>query len=430
MARGTVVQISTTDGTGGAARAMRRIHDGVTAAGWESWIASGIAPIGGERVTTLAAATRDHVPRPVNALEPFVPYVRGAFGERRMPIPSSRAFVRTDLFERASVVNLHNLHGGYFDYMALPRWAETKPIVATLHDMWSFTGHCAYSFGCDRWVDGCHHCPMWRDRRPLDEIPRTPRDNSRREWRRKRRTWERTPLTVVTPTRWLADMAERSILRPEAVHHVPYPLDTDVYAAMDQRAARELLGLPPGRPVALFGAAQLHNERKGMRLLVEAVERARAEIPDLELLAMGPTGGLLGELRGAHFVGEVTGPHLQRAVYSAADLLLLPSLADNQPLSMLEAMACSRPVVAFDAGGIPETVRHEETGWIAPAGDAEGLAAGLVALLSDTDGRQRLGVAARAHIEQTHEMGQQGRRYREVYGDAVERRARVADGSR
>jgi glycosyltransferase involved in cell wall biosynthesis len=423
MSRGTVVHISTTDGTGGAARAARRVHDGLTAEGWESWIASGIAPIGGERVTTLAKATAAHTPKPLNSLEPFAPYVRGAFGERRMPIPSSRRFTKTELFRRASVINLHNLHGGYFDYKALPRWAASVPIVATLHDMWSFTGHCAYSFGCERWEDGCHHCPMWRENKGLDEIPRTFRDNSRSEWRRKRSVYRRTPISVVAPTRWLADMAQRSILAPDAVHHVPYPLDTAAYAAMDQDSARELLGLPAGRPMALFGAAQLHNERKGMRLLTEAVERARRERPELELLAMGPTGGLLGELRGAHAVGEVTDPRLQRAVYSAADVLVLPSLADNQPLSMLEAMACSRPVVAFDAGGIPETVRHMETGWVAPAGDAEALAAGLVALLGDDELRARLGAASRQHIERENDLRGQARRYGEVYAEAIERHA-------
>lgn len=415
------MHISTTDGTGGAARAARRVHDGLTAEGWESWIASGIAPIGGERVTTLAKATAPHVPGPLNALEPFAPYVRGAFGERRMPIPSSRAFEKTDLFTRADVVNLHNLHGGYFDYTALARWARAVPIVATLHDMWSFTGHCAYAFACDRWETGCHDCPMWGEQKPLDEIPRTPWDNSRGEWRRKRRTWAHTPLTVVAPTRWLADMAARSILAPEAVHHVPYPLDTDLYAEIDRAAARELLGLPPDRPVALFGAAQLHNERKGMRLLTEAVERARREVPDLELLAMGPTGGLLGELGGAHAVGEVTGPRLQRAVYSAADVLVLPSLADNQPLSMLESMACARPVVAFDAGGIPETVRHMETGWVAAAGDAAGLAAGLVALLTDGELRARLGAASREHIVRENSLRGQAARYGEVYDEAIAR---------
>jgi glycosyltransferase involved in cell wall biosynthesis len=420
MSRSTVVHISTTDGTGGAARAMRRVHDGLTAVGWESWIASGIAPIGGERVTTLAAATRSHTPKLANALEPFAPYVRGAFGERRLPIPSSRRFARTDLFRRAAVINLHNLHGGYFDYKALPSWATSKPIVATLHDMWSFTGHCAYSFGCDRWVDGCHHCPMWRENKALDEIPRTARDNSRREWRRKRRTWSTTPVAVVAPTRWLADMAERSILKPDEVHHIPYPLDTAAYSAMDRDAARDMLGLPADRPLVLFSAAQLHNERKGMGQLMEAVERARAELPDLELIAMGPTGGLLGRLRDAHAVGEVTGARLQRAVYSAADLLVLPSLADNQPLSMLEAMACSRPVVAFEVGGIPETVRHLETGWTAPAGDAEALAGGLTSLLSNVELRARLGASAREHVERTHDLRQQAGRYGDVYDAVIE----------
>jgi glycosyltransferase involved in cell wall biosynthesis len=373
--------------------------------------------VGGDRVTTLV----DQAQAPFARVEALAPYARGVAGDARIPLPASRGFLETDLFRRASVVNLHNLHGGYFDYAMLPRWAARKPLVWTLHDMWALTGHCAYSFGCDRWVDGCHHCPMWRENEPLDEIPRTPWDNSRGEWRRKRRTYARTALTVVAPTRWLADMAERSILRPESVHHVPYPLDTETYSAMDRAAARDLLGLPQDRPVALFGAAQLHNERKGMRLLIEAVEHVRRELPDLELVAMGPTGGLLGELRGAHSVGEVTGARLQRAVYSAVDVLVLPSLADNQPLSMLESMACGRPVVAFDAGGVPETVRHGETGWLAPAGDAEALGTGLLEVLSNAELRTRLGVASREHVERTHAMSQQARRYGELYEEVIAR---------
>ncbi len=412
-----VIQISTTDGEGGASRAARRLHDALPGAGWESWFVAGLPRVGGGNTSTLTAEAGP-------ALEALAPYFRSSFGELRMPLPSSRRFPKADLFRRASVINLHNLHGGYFDYRALPAWAAEKPLVMTLHDMWAFTGHCAYSFGCERWETECHACPMWGELKGLDEIPRTPWDNSRREWRRKRDAYARTPLTVVAPSRWLAGLAERSILAADAVHVVPYGLDTEAYAPMDRAAARGILGIAPDAPVVAFGAASLGQERKGIGELIGALDVVRRDVPGVELLAMGGTLGLPAELAGARMVGSVSDPHLQRAVYAAADLVALPSLADNQPLAMLEAMACGVPVVAFAAGGIPETVRDGETGRLAAAGDAQALAAAIAALLQDTEQRDRLGAAAREHVEREHTLAAQAQRYAEIYSAAVTDQAR------
>lgn len=418
-ARGTVLQVSTTDGAGGAARAARRLHDGLSAAGWESWIVAGLAHVGGHRTTTLLAETRPAL----GSVEALAPYVRSRFGELRMPLSASAGFTKTELFQRASIINLHNLHGGYFDYTKLPRWAASKPIVLTLHDMWSFTGHCAYSFGCDRWTTGCHQCPMWRELKALDEIPRTPWDNSRGEWRRKRSVYARTPLVAVAPTRWMGDLARRSILVPEAVHIVPYGLDTDAYAPMDRALAREVVGLPGDAPVVAFGPAALTQERKGASRLIEALARVRESVPGVELLAMGATVGLPPELARARTVGDVSDERLQRAIYACADLLALPSLADNQPLSMLESMACGTPVVAFEVGGIPETIRDGETGLLARADDPSMLADKIVTLLQNRELRERVGRASREHIERDHTLATQANRYGSIYADALSRHA-------
>ena len=412
---GTVVHVSTTDGAGGAARAARRLHDGLVELGWDSRNAAGARLVGAERSVGLATTARAATAPVDRVLRAAVGFV----GERRFPYPGARAFDRSDLFRSADVINLHNLHGGYFDYAVLPRWTASKPVVWTLHDMWALTGHCAYSFECERWVTGCHDCPMWHEWRERDEIPRTPWDNSRAEWRRKRRTYERSRFAVVAPSRWLADLAERSIVarsNGSSVHHIPYGLDLAAYQPMDRAGARASLALDPEAPIVLFSAASIVNGRKGIADLAAAVQALRADYPALRLITMGSAGRLppgLDDLTVA--LGDVTDSARQRAAYAAADAVALPSRADNQPLVMLEALACGVPVVAADVGGIPETVRDGETGLLTPPADPPALARTLALVLGDAELGARLGGAGREHAEREHDLARQAARYGDLY---------------
>lgn len=363
------------------------------------------------------------VPGPVARLEQLVPRLSRFTGDMRLPHRSPARLADSDLFARADVVNLHQLHGNWFDFKVLPSWAERKPLVWTLHDMWPFTGHCAYSYDCDRWRTGCYDSPLYdRERKPYDDIPQLPLDTSRLQWRAKRATYERTPITVVTPSAWLARLARESIVAlhgRSSVHHIPNGLDTDVYAPRDRAASRAKLDLPADAGVLLFGADSLARRRKGIAHLRDALSRLRQTHPDLWLLTLGAAGADLGWPAERIRSVQVDDESEQADVYSAADVAVVPSVADNQPLMAVEALACGVPVVGFDVGGVPETVRDGETGRIAPAGDSTALAGAIASLFGDGELRARLGRQGREYVLREHSLDVQGRRYAEVYEQAL-----------
>jgi glycosyltransferase involved in cell wall biosynthesis len=310
----------------------------------------------------------------------------------------------------ADVVQLHNTHGNYFSLSALPYLTRRRPVVWLLHDMWAFTGHVAYSYDCERWRTGCGSCPY------LGEYPAVPRDTTALLWRYKRRVYGRSRLTLVTPSRWLAGLvAESPLLRDFPLHHIPYGVDTQVYSPGRKDEARRRLGLPLDRDVVLFVATDLAEERKGFRLLDEAL----AALDDPLLLAVASSGSAASsaEMRLLRTEDE----WLLVDAYRAADIVVLPTLADNLPNVVIESMACGLPCVSFATGGVPEAVRHLETGFLVPTGDVGQLAAGMRTLLEDDELRARLGAACREWAVREYSLERQTERYLGVYEDARSR---------
>jgi len=396
-----VLHISESDGDGGASRSAYRMHETLGELGHSSRMLVGRKLTGDARTRLLKrsdawrAADRV-VGTPLDALGlPYVLY------------PSSFAVAADPWFRAADVVQLHNTHGSYFSHSALPLLSRRRPVVWFLHDMWPFTGHVIYSYDCERWLHGCGSCPY------LDEYVRLERDTTALLWKWKRFVYARSRLTIVTPSRWLAGLAKRSpLLGRFPVHVVPYGVDLERFRPRDGRAARARFGLDVDRPVVLFAGADLSERRKGGRLLpevlrlldrdVQLVVAGSASVPGVDAIALGRLDE--GEL--AH-------------AYAAADLFLLPTLADNLPNTAIESAACGTPVVAFRVGGVPEIVRHLETGWLAEPEDAASLAEGIRTLLDDAELRARLGAAARTDAETRYASALEGERLAELYRTLV-----------
>ncbi len=293
---------------------------------------------------------------------------------------------------------------------------EEQPIVWTLHDMNAMTGGCHFSDGCQNFVSGCGLCHQLRQ--PAEQ------DLSRAAFLEKRMAMLGKNLHIVAPSRWLLDSARRSSMFEPSVtfHHIPYGIDTEAYYPMDPLEARARLGLPRDHRIVCFGAADVKAIRKGGRELLAALH-AIADLPKVICLVFG--AGQLPESRLAtppiHAVGSITGTLEQRTVMSAADLFILPSLEDNLPLTGLEAMACGTPIVGFEAGGIPDYVRHGTSGWLANVGDAADLAAKLRIALEDADSLTRLRRSTRQMVEREYSQSREARYYQSLYATLVNR---------
>ncbi|RME73336.1 MAG: glycosyltransferase [Verrucomicrobia bacterium] len=323
---------------------------------------------------------------------------------------------KTEAFAWADVVDVHSLHSNFFSYLALPRITRAKPLVFTLHDMWALTGHCHASLECERWKSGCGQCPH------LDVYPPVARDGTAWDWRMKRWAYQRSSFTAVAPSRWLHACTREGLLRDLPCRHIPHGIDTEVYSPLDKAVCRELLGIPPDKRVLLFAVERMDRPLKGADLLIQALRRlGEAARRNTVLLLLGGGGEMVSQTVGMPSVtlGYVTNDRLKRLVFSAADLFLHPTRADNFPLVVLEAMACGTPVVSFRVGGVPELVRNDETGWVAEPEDAEGFGAAVERMLGDARGLRRMSETCRATVEREYRIERQVQAYIDLYEELI-----------
>jgi glycosyltransferase involved in cell wall biosynthesis len=321
---------------------------------------------------------------------------------------------RNPFFRQASIVNLHNLHGEYFSYLALPRLTHIKPTVWTLHDMWSFTGHCAYSYECQKWQTGCGNCPH------PGSYPPVKRDATRLEWRLKQRAYQQGKLHIVTPSQWLTNQVKSSMLSDFPIHYIPNGLDTACYHPLDSEHCRHILGLPHTKKVILFSAKSLADVRKGGNLLIHALRKLPESLKnDIILLTFGEgQRGMTEEIGISHYhLGYLTYEPLKVLAYSAADLYIFPTRADNLPIVLQESMACGTPMVSFDVGGVSDLVRPGITGYLARAESSRDFCQGIVELLEDETLRLRMRKNCRKIAEKEYSLELQVQRYLELYRD-------------
>jgi glycosyltransferase involved in cell wall biosynthesis len=325
--------------------------------------------------------------------------------------PSSFGVAADPWFRGADVLQLYNTHGSYFSHTALPFLSRRRPVVWRLSDMWAFTGHVAYSYECERWRNGCGDCPY------VHEYPALWRDTTRTLWRIKRRAYSRSRISVVAPSRWLARLAEESpLLGRFPVRVIPNGVDLDRFRPMDRSAARARLGLDPAARVVLFSAPNLADRRKGGAILAAALEL----LGDLEFEMVVAGAFDAGAFpRPVRRLGRFEDDEALAASYVAADVFVLPTLAENLPNAIVESMACGTPCVSSDVGGVPDAVRHLETGFLAQPGDAAGLAQGIRTVLEDGDLRNRLGRRCREVAETEYSRTLEATRFADLYDEVL-----------
>jgi len=357
-----VLHISASDADGGSARSAYRIHDGLRGLGRRSRMLVGQRRTADPDVRLLKrnAGWR--------AADRACAAVTDRLDLQYVLYPSSFGVALDPWFREADVVQLYNTHGSYFSHSALPLLTRRKPLVWRLSDMWAFTGHTAYSYECERWRTGCGSCPH------LDVYPRLHHDRTALLWRWKRTVYSRSRIVVVAPSRWLLGLARESpLLGRFPMHLIPNGVELDVYVPRSRGEARRALGLDPDRKTVLFATPDLDDPRKGGALLARILAGVGTEV---QVVAAG--GGPAPE--GARSLGRLDDERLALA-YAAADVFVLPTLAENLPNTALESIACGTPVAAFAVGGVADAVRDGETGRLAPLGDAEALGAAVAGLL-------------------------------------------------
>jgi glycosyltransferase involved in cell wall biosynthesis len=337
--------------------------------------------------------------------------------------------------ERVDVLHCHNLHGGYFDLRALPALSARVPTMLTLHDAWLLSGHCAHSFDCNRWLQGCGHCP------DLTIYPAVRRDATAHNWVVKREMFVRSRLHVATPSRWLMNNVERSILQNGIVDSrvIPNGVDLKIFRPENKNNARSRLGIPHDAAVVLFVGHGIQGNRwKDFQTMREAIALSSCQLAPRHVLFFGlgeedTHAGFRSEnIRFAPFVEDAA---CVAAYYQAADVYLHAAKVDTFPQVVLEALACGTPVVATAVGGIPEQVRslsgesigyeesHSEssaTGILVPPGDPQACARAIVRILTDSRTQKVLSENAAADASARFGLDRQIACYVDWYAELAE----------
>jgi glycosyltransferase involved in cell wall biosynthesis len=311
-----------------------------------------------------------------------------------------------------------NLHWIGREFLKLEELQSLKtPLVWTLHDMWAFTGGCHYNGDCLRYTHSCGACPQLRNSKESDL--------TRWVWQRKAKAWKNLNLTIVSPSTWLADCAKASSLFKDLrIEVIANGLDTQKYKPFNQQIARELLNLPQNKQLVLFGAFNASKDkRKGFQLLLPALQSlSEAGWSDrLELVVFGASEPEKPVDLGfkTHYLGRLNDDLSLALVYSAADVMVVPSIQESFGQTASESLACGIPVVAFNATGLKDIVDHQQNGYLAKPFEIEDLAQGIAWVLEDKERQQKLRFYAREKAEKAFSLEIQARGYSSLYTEIL-----------
>jgi glycosyltransferase involved in cell wall biosynthesis len=332
---------------------------------------------------------------------------------RRMRHGSAERRLASILHDQGpDVVSIHNLHnavtfGWSFRFVELA--AAVAPVFVTLHDMWSFTGRCAYPGACPRFQSECDaSCPT------AGEYPAWPRSGITSEYRLRRAVLDAFPsITAIAPSRWIAAKAQSGMWRTHRVEVVPYGVDLSVFRPMSRSEARQRLGIPDRASVVLFAVHHFAEARKGTPFLVEVMRRIRGAAV---FIAMGAGARRLSGVVPLGWIGD---DERKALVYNAADVVVHAATEDNLPNTLIEAIACGTPVVAFDVGGVGEIVRPGVSGWLSEEVSEAALSHAVDDALRSIVAGYDLRASARNHAEENYDSAREAKRYLELFKESM-----------
>ena len=302
---------------------------------------------------------------------------------------------KTKEFREADVIHLHWINQGMLSLGTIDKIMRSgKRVVWTLHDEWPYLGVCHYRGDCTE--TECSRCPIL-----CGSLPH-------RIYERKREMYQRWHPTFVGCSQWITEQA-RHALPSERVEHINNCIPSALFHPTDMQQARKALSLPQDKRLLLFCSQKVTDERKGIKYLTEALN-----LEGLHLVIVGKNAEQipLPEGIGVTCFGSV-GEQMMPQLYNAADAFLTPSLQDNLPNTIAEAMSCGTPCVGFDVGGIPEMIDHKENGYVARYRDAADLAEGIRFVLSHD-----LRAAAHRKAAAAYNETRVAQEYIKLYGDA------------
>ncbi|MDG1279209.1 MAG: glycosyltransferase [Algoriphagus sp.] len=355
-----ILQINTTVNSGSTGRIAEDIGSVLIVNGHESYIAFGRGDNESQSKKIKIGTNKD-----VNWHGILTLLIdRHGFGS----INATKELIKNIDAIKPDVIGLHNIHGYYINIEILFNYIENNniPVIWTLHDCWSFTGHCTYfdSVGCEKWKTQCEKCPKTKMYPQSIGL-----DNSFKNFNDKKRIFNQVQnLQIVTPSNWLKNLVSESFLtHPVTCIHNGVDLDhfspvSDDHYLIDRYHIKD--------KNVILGVASIWDKRKGLDDFIQLHSQLSE---DFKIVLIGLSKTQLSNLPDG-MLGITRTENVQELAewYSLADVFVNPTYQDNFPTTNLEALACGTPVITYDTGGSPEAI-DLETGEIVKKGDIQSL---------------------------------------------------------
>ncbi|MDP4228580.1 MAG: glycosyltransferase family 4 protein, partial [Bacteroidota bacterium] len=318
------------------------------------------------------------------------------------------------------IIHFHWINQGYLSLKSISRILSLKkPVVWTMHDMWTFTGGCHHAGSCTAYKTMCSNCPFLKHPREYDL--------STRLWLKKYNIWGKGDITFVACSQWLAGCAKSSgLLRNCRVEAIPNPIETDIFKPLDKSKLKLNVQLKEGQFIILFGAVKVSSYFKGFTFFRDALNLLKQNHPEIiEKIVIGVFGMVSEELldslpfKSINF-SVVSDKKQMAEIYSLSDVYVTSSLQENLPNTIMESFSCGTPAVAFNVGGIPEMIDHMENGYLAEYMSADDLARGIYWTLFEAD-RKKLSENARKKAVENYSEAVVAKRYTALYEDILKK---------
>ncbi len=411
-----ILNLSTYDIAGGAARAAYRLHQGLQSINVQSQMLVQGKFSDDRTIIQPQSSLEKGLAKLGHTLDSLAPIFYSQCQSHEFSTQWAPDLILPRITKlNPDVINLHWINQSYLKIETIAKLAQ--PLIWTLHDMWPFTGGCHYDKDCSQYVESCGACPQLGSNKNCDL--------SRWIWQRKSNTWRDKQITIVSPSVWLAKCASSSSLfRNRRIEVIPNGIDTQRYKPMNRQIVRELLNLPQDKRLILFGAVNATSApRKGFNLLQPALQSlCKSEWHDkVELVVIGSSQPENETDLGfkSHYLGKLSDDISLAQIYGAADVFVAPSIQDNLPNTVLEAIACGTPCVAFKIGGMSDLIEHEKNGYLAQPFEVEDLAQGIAWVLEHKERHQKLCDRARKKVEQEFTQELQARSYVSLYTEIL-----------
>jgi glycosyltransferase involved in cell wall biosynthesis len=316
-----------------------------------------------------------------------------------------------DIFKKADIINFHNLSGHYFNLNTLQKISKLKPVLWTFHDACPINHYYAHSFS-DKVKGGLFIGQgfnflskiLWYRKKYLK--------------RKKVVIYKNSNFSISSPSQWLIDRIKKTVLGNKKIYLIPNGIDSVFFKDKDKNEVRKLLKLPLDKKIILFMAhGGKNNPLKGWNYFLEAMKYYKNRKNVMFLVIGGSESNDSKVVRSIKYSND---RNKISQYYKASDVLFFPSIAENFPLTVIEAMAMGTPVLSFNVGGVKEVLTHKENGYLADYRNSRDLLNGLdyILNLSELELKQ-MAKKSREKIKNNFSIDKMTKNYLKVYHDLI-----------